>query len=388
MKRPFSPLLLISLLACLWSNARAEKRGASTRLACTYQNSRPVTISELDSLARAIKMTYKDDASRLKAAYVWVTSTISYDVDKLYSVQFTKKEDQETITAITLATKRGVCSDYVAVLRAIADRLGLTSHEVVGYTRQHDQLDYVPHAWCVIQVNSVWQLFDPTWDAGHVQNNRFYQRPSLTFFACNPQVFLQTHMPFDPIWQLLSTPMSYSFFDNAKPTPIPTQKPVDYNQFIIAYSKLDSLDQLITTTDRIRSQSPLNSIVAHYLSIAEFNIVQLNHAKISQSSVYFNEAVNHYNLFISFLNKQFKPTLPDSTLDAMLKRPIQLCRQAREGLAGIKRPTNEVAANQKELVKAIDGLDINLRKYDAWLAVYLTKSKIGRVIWFTKLSAD
>ena len=73
-------------------------------------------------------------------------------------------------------------------------------------------LDKTSHAWCMVFIDNKWSLYDPTWDAG--QSVSFNQPVNTIYFKVSPSVFIQSHMPFDPMFQLLNYPLTYKEFNN------------------------------------------------------------------------------------------------------------------------------------------------------------------------------
>lgn len=63
-----------------------------------------------------------------------------------------------------------------------------------------------------------WWLFDPTWAAGTVKDNRFTGRFSNRFYKLLPEEMIKDHMPFDPLYQFLYYPVTSQEFYDGKTT--------------------------------------------------------------------------------------------------------------------------------------------------------------------------
>jgi len=146
--------------------------------------------------------------------YVWLSSNVTYDLDKLDSLEvYENKKDNSDLIKSTLKTKKGICENYAAVFTKICDLNGIQSWIVPGYTKDFGKLDTtLGHAWNVAKLDSTWYLFDPTWGAGYVRFERFHKKFTFKYYKTNPDTFIQTHMPFDPIWQLKEIPVSHKDF--------------------------------------------------------------------------------------------------------------------------------------------------------------------------------
>lgn len=125
------------------------------------------TEKDLDSLATQISNHYTDSLSRLKAAYVWVTENISYDVQGSQQPRYVSSVDS------ILKYKTAVCSGYVNVFALLCKKLGITCKEVGGYGRSGTQ-PFLPgqrfledHSWAAVWLNGKWNLIDVTWGSGY-----------------------------------------------------------------------------------------------------------------------------------------------------------------------------------------------------------------------------
>src|SRR5690606_20068656 len=68
------------------------------------------------------------------------------------------------------------------------------------------------HAWNAIRLGERWYLADPTWGAGYVNDYTFHKEYNASYFMTPPEVFVTNHMPSDPRWQLLETPLTAGEF--------------------------------------------------------------------------------------------------------------------------------------------------------------------------------
>jgi hypothetical protein len=70
------------------------------------------------------------------------------------------------------------------------------------------------HAWNAVQIDGGWYLVDATWDAGHIDGatDSFAWHYSRSFLFTPPEIFLCTHLPEDPRWQLQPRPIGEAQF--------------------------------------------------------------------------------------------------------------------------------------------------------------------------------
>jgi len=64
-----------------------------------------------------------------------------------------------------------------------------------------------------VKVGNKWRLYDPIWSAGIVNDgSKFVKKYNPMWNNTAPEEMIKTHMPCDPIWQLLKNPVSYDDF--------------------------------------------------------------------------------------------------------------------------------------------------------------------------------
>lgn len=155
----------------------------------------------VSGLARFITASFPTEGDRARAAFVWVARNIRYDVDNMFLLEY--EREPTVVVQETLDQRRGVCRHYAELYAALANQVGVLTYVVPGYSSLRDA---VGHAWCASNIAGQWQLLDPTWAAGRVENNKFVSRLNNEYFRVAPKVFIDSHMPFDPLWQLLPAP--------------------------------------------------------------------------------------------------------------------------------------------------------------------------------------
>ncbi len=152
----------------------------------------------LDGLAAHLRRTSRTEAQRLRAAFTWAATRVSYDQAALSGPR--PSQSAETV----LATHRGVCEGIARLTVALATRLGLEAVAVGGWATPPTGVANVSpdglHMWVAARVDGRWTLSDPTWAA---------DAPTLsTWFDVPPDEFVRTHLPQDARWQLLATPLT------------------------------------------------------------------------------------------------------------------------------------------------------------------------------------
>lgn len=119
------------------------------------------------TVAKAAEITKgkTTDVERVEAVFNWAVSNISYDYDKAKTVQSGYLPDVDA----TLASGKGICFDYAAVMSAMLRSQNIPCKLVIGWAGN------VYHAWINVYIDGVgwvdgyiqfdgqkWTLMDPT----------------------------------------------------------------------------------------------------------------------------------------------------------------------------------------------------------------------------------
>jgi len=168
----------------------------------------PDAETSIQGVARYIMDREPDPVQRIKALHDYVADRVAYDVVALRTKQYPPQDAQSVFERRT-----AVCAGSAALLAELGRSVGLEIVVVVGDARGSDGLfDGSGHAWNAFNLDGRWYLADPTWDAGHVNGDTFTKQYEASYFMAPPEVFVRSHMPDDPKWQLLPTPLSQGDF--------------------------------------------------------------------------------------------------------------------------------------------------------------------------------
>lgn len=146
-----------------------------------------------------------------RAIYDWITSNISYDINKRFTLS-TSRDSFIELAERTALERKAVCLGYAALFKKICDHLNIPAFVAKGkaYIPREDEM--ANHAWVIFKTEKGWHLADPTWGAGYVSGYVFAFQKSWEFFDPSPDEFIKTHYPFEPAFQLLRFPLTYQEF--------------------------------------------------------------------------------------------------------------------------------------------------------------------------------
>ncbi|MFC7441878.1 transglutaminase domain-containing protein [Laceyella putida] len=135
-------------------------------------------------LAKEITAGKQSDRARARAIYTYVAKTMNYDMEKFKKNQFAW--DDSAIKS--LATKKGVCQDYVFLTLALLRASEIPSRFVEG------EAGGQRHAWVEAKLDGRWVTMDPTWGSGFITpDGGFEKKLDMKYFDPTPDEFNKTH---------------------------------------------------------------------------------------------------------------------------------------------------------------------------------------------------
>jgi hypothetical protein len=169
----------------------------------------------LESLVKFLVADARDDFHKAKILHDWVADNIAYDVDSYFS-----GGPADSSGPGTLERRRAVCHGYAGLLEQMCGLAAIPCRRILGYGRgyafssgQGRTAGQQNHAWNAVHIEGRWHLVDVTWDAGHVEGRSYRRQYATTYLFMEPREFIFTHLPSEPKWQLLATPLSDEQFD-------------------------------------------------------------------------------------------------------------------------------------------------------------------------------
>ncbi len=265
------------------------------------------------TIAAYIRSHASSGSDQVKMAYGWVITHITYDIRSRDLVIL--NEDRGILIRSALEKRRGVCENFAYLFADLCKNLGFPALVVGGYTRQNGAVDRSPHAWVAVQLDNEWALYDPTWDAADVRYSR------VAYFRISPEVFIQTHMPFDPLLQFVNRPLSYDEFRKGRMEGDPASGVWDYKDSVAHYLEMSPLEQYLSAERRIQHNGTSNSMIDTKITQLKMEIEIIRQ---EEDSAHYQGAVNAYNQavillndFINYRNNRFKPARSDSEVEAL-----------------------------------------------------------------------
>ncbi len=370
----------------LFSSVNAQKQNV-------YQQINKLAIQIPDSLAQStsglasyINLNFSNPTDKSRAAFIWITKNIQYDVENMFAINFAQNTTE--IIEKVMKTRKGICRHYAELFNDIANQIGIKSYVISGYTKQQGFVDYMPHAWCAGLIDSTWYLFDPTWGSGYLQNSKFIKKVNNYYFKTKPEQLVKSHMPFDPLWQFLNYPITNQEFYEGKFKIDKTKPLFNFMDTLSRYENESDIERLISSSNRIERNGVKNALIFDKLQDNKREIEYYYNKVVVETyntaANTYNEGVNQLNRFFAYRNNQFKPQLPDSTIHQMMDTTEYSFNLSRQRLGEIKNPDANMLVAINQLNKAIDNAMINLNEQKVFLEKYFKTSKLFRKTLFYK----
>jgi len=351
-----------------------------------------IAFGQNKSLDKVIKeLDFSQDT--MLAVYNWVTDNIRYDIDKVGSgVYYLQKQD---FVADVIKSKRGVCQHYSELFNAIANELGYEAYVIGGYVLKNGEIsDDIGHAWNVVKRDGDWKLYDSTWGAGLLDGRTFRKRYDKKWFETDPEVFIKTHVPFDPIWQLRKHPVNN--FDYAKgQLNSSVYRSFNYKDSINLFSRQDEKSKLMSSYKRMKNAGLNNRVLKDWIKVMERNIevfehnekveVMNSHVDILNNTIgEMNQVVSTFNNYIEGKNRRFKSS---KWTDERLKQTIVDMRtsstKALSNLRSIRDTENDdLRKNVRNNLNSLLDIRRNIDQETEFMIRYIEANPIERKALF------
>ena len=349
--------------------------------------------SSLTSLGRYFSSAFKNQSLRARAIYTWTALNISYDVANMGKV--TAATPYDDLVARTMQTHTAVCQGYVSIFKALCDVCGIDAFIVQGYTCQNGHVNELSHSWIIAVIDSSWCGFDPTWGAGYMNNGSYKRFFNDQFFMIRPEDLIRDHMPFDPMWECLTSPVNNPEFIGEKASSRGSPDIFVFADSIRAYNKLNPRDQCSAALRRMETAGIVNNLLVEWSGYLRDCVANEKHnadATLKNSYVrQFNDAVASYNnciyafnQYVDYWNRQFIPSKPEPEIVDMLNLGYSYLDSCKKSLAAVVAGDPDMKQSTDQLKVAIDVAQENLDKQKVFLKIYFNTDPQSRPMLFKK----
>ncbi|WP_125077654.1 transglutaminase domain-containing protein [Rufibacter latericius] len=346
----------------------------------------------IDGIARFINTHYKSPQDKVKAIYQWLTSNIAYDVQALSRMPL--YYEKQSLIAQTLITRKAVCQGYAEVFHELCAKTGIPSYLITGFVVPRGTSAPMSHAWCAANLGGQWYLFDPTWGAGMVERGKFVPRINPKYYMVSPAKMVQTHLPFDPLWQFLAQPLTYQEFLTSRGA-APQPRPVfHFKDSLATYEASSEKAQLTGAIRRIEIQPTIPAVALDQLNHLKKNLSVVRENETidlyNEAVVSFNTGIEQLNQFIQYRNNRFQPIKPDQELRQMTNDLNSQFSQTKRLLQKIKPADNTNLFLSLQNMKAmVEKAFVQVAKQEIFLKRYLkTPASQRHTLFYRQALAD
>lgn len=279
-----------------------------------YSKHIPDSLTTYPEIADYLTQNLSTDIEKARAIYIWISHNIRYDINQINS---NRRASSQKIIEEVLTERQGVCQHYSELFFVMSSFVGLKSFLIKGYTRDATgKIADASHAWNAILVDSNYFLIDVTWAAGYLLNGKYVHKFRDNYFMIQPNDFIKSHIPFDPIWQFLDNPINHSEFIAKDFSKLTTSGVFNYQDSIQKYEDLNKLTKFEESNKRIIRYGIENN---HIQKQIDENILQIANTKYNMAVDTLNYGIDNYNLYVLYKNKQFRnPKLQDSQIKELI----------------------------------------------------------------------
>jgi len=346
----------------------------------------PYTISTQPLLmAQYFKRNFKGEVERSPAIFAWITSRIVYDPN--FDMVARQNEAHGMKVAYVLKERSGVCENYAQLFDTLARLSGLRSYVLRGYTMIDGRIDPLPHAWNAIEIDGAFYHMDATWAAGYVQQGRFIRKQADQYFMAPPAHIIRSHMPFDPMFQLLEHPQSHSDFERHLIASSGKGEIFDFRDSLDLHDSRIYLDQIKARSKRMAHHGVVFKMSKDRWEALEQEILVLEHNQnttfFNEATEEFNEGVNGFNAYVNYLNQGFLPARSDKEIQDMLSSTWSHFHRYQEEIEHVQTTDESMLGLMRDIQRQEEEVLSQLADYQNWLNEYLEKGTMGRKLMFS-----
>ncbi len=328
--------------------------------ACLWAQKSPVSTTEL---AEQIQGSYSRPADEIRAAYTWVANNIRYSTEGILAMNHGL--DRRAVIDVSFTKRRGVCENFAAIFADICQKMGFRSVVIEGYTTLNLHEDRDGHSWAAVYIDDAWYLFDPTWDMGKTVNFNYFMKSGMEFIS--------THVPFDPMWQMLKHPIGENIHNHSAT--------FNYKDSIDAYLSSDSLNRYESATARIQNKKLKNKLTDTHLKVLQ-NELEIHRQEeqmqwYNAAVNYMNQATDALNNFIDLRNNGFKEINSMDTLKKLLSEVGRKLDSVSVNLNRVDKSKATLVYGTEPAREQLEKIRKKYREQQLFL-MYYTEEKISK----------
>lgn len=388
---------MLGLLLVNTAGAQAGKSKQAKPAAATIVSIPEEAAASPTMMARWLKAHTGSAVALQQALFNWMATHIAYDVENMNRVS--SYRDSAAAMLKTLRTRKGLSTDYAVLYTQVCREAGIPAIVVTGYGLQNG-IPTGSHDWVVVKNGAQWVVTDPTWGAGVVDNGRFTRGINWTWFRAAPQVAVKTHMPYDPMWQMLPFPLRHDE-QGSQAFAAATKRPVfAYNDTLSNWFRQSRLQRLEYAAARIRRfggaanpfiMSELDWMDQSIKVLAANQEIEARNRQIDELNVLnrdYTDLVRLFNEYVDFKNRRFTPEVKDEALKKMIGEIAVKLAAAEKALTGLQGSDDAMKEHIAGLQRALAEMKDRVGNEQQFVNKYIKTEKGKRKELFYIQVAD
>jgi hypothetical protein len=198
--------------------------------------------------------------------------------------------------------------------------------------------------------------------------------PHFNYFNIAPEKFIQSHLPFDPVYQLLNYPVNYNEFERGILSQQKNKNYFNYNDSLAAIKNMDRLSRYDHEESRIENAGWPTSKIETKLKRIRFQVEVLNQdsdADLYNSAVAdYNAAINYLNNFLSYRNNQFQPEKSEEEIENIFQNVSISVSSANLKLKKVNSSAATLQLDTGDIQKKLNDLQTNLKQQETFYKNY------------------
>ncbi|MDX2174708.1 MAG: transglutaminase domain-containing protein [Bacteroidota bacterium] len=334
------------------------------------------------SISEFVTKKFSKEEERVRAIFYWISKNILYSPELMFT--YKTNSNRALIAKDAFENKTGVCIGYAIIFDTLCKLSNIESYIIEGSTKQSFLPSIIGHAWNGVKMNGEWKLIDATWGSGYLQGSKYVKKLNNYYFLPSAEQLISSHIPIDPIWQMLRRPITlYQFYSNKSST---ITSDWAWTDSITNYLKSDYISKISSTVRRLNQFGTTNEVSSNFYQYLKSLEVNYYVAKLNLSTKLLNEAVFKFNEYISFKNKQFTPNKSDEEISKIMPEISEFIIKSKNELISI--PEESLQANNdfvKNNNKITTDLEEKINNESLFIKKYLsTKKNKRKELFYTK----
>jgi len=275
----------------------------------------PNYLHTADEIAAYLANDSYTENEKTRAFYIWISHNIKYDLSsRNKEIVFSSKRE---LVKDVLSRREGRCLHYSELFHEFCRLSGIKSFVITGYSRQPSgEISTIAHTWNAVYIDSCYYTIDVTWAAGYLLDTIYVNEFRDEYFLIEPKLFIKNHLPFDPVWQFLDNPITLVEFNTQNFSKLNIAGDFNYREIIAEIDIQDETTYVENINKRLIQSGELNDLILAEISK---NVLEITNEKCRIASDTLNNAIDKYNLYITYKNNRFKdPNIEDDDIKKLI----------------------------------------------------------------------